>query len=442
MGLNTHDIQPKHGPGAVATGEDPHEKMNFKRIYETVEEVYPFTDYYFYNYSHLCDNLENLEDMEIIPHGIAEIRLVPKDSRGPRIISMEPLEIQWIQQGLLNCIVPHLEQHSSPCSGRVNFTDQSINRDLALTNSFCGMFNTYDMKEASDRVSTWLVKKIFPPPLFRSLNACRSKETLLPSGDRHTLNKFAPMGSAVCFPIEALVFWAVAVGSIRHIRTRGDLVGLPDIYVYGDDIVAQPGHYDKFAPVFEELFLEFNEDKCCTGRFFKESCGMDAFKLQSVNPVRVRAPWSESPSPAATLSYVTYVNSLRERGYFSAASFLQKEVTRVSGLIPFTNKPDHSGLMLKCDWSTTDLREELLKRWKSRYNNGLQRTEIRIPVVVPVKFSHGDPDWDQLFRAESVRGVSNPSPFFPLEAAAPCSYTVPRRLTTRWKWVALSALLT
>lgn len=444
--LNLKDIHPRHGPGAVATGEVHNEKMNFSRIYGGLEEVYPFVDYFKYNLSHLVDTLETLNDMEELCQGTAKITLVPKDSRGPRIISMEPLEMQWIQQGIMRKLYSYLESpyagsNPNPCFGFVNFTDQEINRGLALENSHCGRYNTYDMSEASDRVSNWLVKKLFPAPIYRALNACRSSGTVLPDGHRLVLNKFAPMGSATCFPIEALTFWALAVGSLMDIRTSRDLRSLPDVYVYGDDIVAEPAHYEVFRPVFEELHLKFNEDKCCTGRFFKESCGMDAFKLESVNVVRIKTPWREIPSPTATASYVSYVNSLREAGYLTTADLLQSEVTKVFGSIPVTNEKSLTGLFFYSDESSASCRKELMSNWRSRWNTALQRTEIRIPVAVPLEIKKGDPDWAEMLRLWSLQGASKPFSFDMEEKALPCSYTVPRLIKTRWKWVGVEHLL-
>lgn len=88
------DILPKHGPGAVATGERNHEKHVFKRIYASIERVYPFTEYYEYSLSAVADRWRLYEDLEALETGTAKVVLVPKDSRGPRIISCEPLEYQ------------------------------------------------------------------------------------------------------------------------------------------------------------------------------------------------------------------------------------------------------------------------------------------------------------------------------------------------------------
>jgi hypothetical protein len=436
------DIRPKHGPGSVATGEAQWEKKFFHRLYENLEKEYPFTDYFFFNYSHLCDELDLLDSLEVEKESTAKVVLVEKDSRGPRIISMEPLEIQWIQQGLLSALVKNMTRADKPCSGYVNFDNQEVNRGLALEHSFYGTYCTYDMKEASDRVTVWLVKRLFPQKIVDALLAARSQWTVLPDGRRLFLKKFAPMGSAVCFPIEALTFWALAVGSLIDIRGRSTLQGLPKVWVYGDDIVASNSDYEVFRPVFEELFLEFNEDKCCTGRFFRESCGQDAFKFESVNPVRVRTPWSEKLSPEARLSYIAYVNGFSERGYVGTALFLQNLLTDQLGPIPLTNRKNHTGYYRYVEWANSDVRDWLLSTFRSRYNDDLQRTEVRLPTATAPRIERGSPDWAELLRISSMKGGPPRLPWLSdNEVVTPCLHTVPHQIKMRWSWVSLYSLL-
>lgn len=97
-GFDVRDITPRHGPGAVATGEESGEKSNFSRIYSHVEQVYPFTDYFVLGPNQVSDQLDWIQSLEVLEQGTAKVVLVPKDSRGPRLISCEPLELQWIDR--------------------------------------------------------------------------------------------------------------------------------------------------------------------------------------------------------------------------------------------------------------------------------------------------------------------------------------------------------
>jgi len=430
-GLDLSDITPGHGPGAVATGEHPHEKMNFRRIYESLESEYPFVDYFFFNYTHLCDNLESLEDMETCPKSVAKVTLVPKDSRGPRIISMEPLEIQWIQQGILRALVQEIERDGSISSGYVNFTNQDVNRDLALRHSLSGEFVTLDMKEASDRVSVWLVRKLFPSHLFTKLMACRSSHTCLPDGLEIELKKFAPMGSSVCFPVEALVFWALAVGSLGYVG-KGNA---PNVYVFGDDIIASRGGYDSFKHVFEELFLKFNEDKCCTGRFFRESCGVDAFCGELVTPIRIKAPFTELSSPLVALSYLAYLRGLKERRLWRTADILQEALTMNLACIPVTNRhaPRYEPWAIyEPHWSNSEVLAYLRRNFKVRYNRALMRLEVRVKVPHFPTMKWGEPGWHEMLRLHRFWGHQSPSDA--VVSLRACQYPVPHTVKMRWTW--------
>lgn len=438
--LNPWAIIPSHGPGAVATGEKSWEKMKFSRLYTRLDDVYPYSDFMFFNYSHLCDELDTLEDLETRHESVAKVCLVPKDSRGPRLISMEPLEMQWIQQGLMKELFRKIEDPSSLCSGYVNFTYQDVNRRLALAESESGDFVTLDMEEASDRVSMWLVARLFPEPLLNCLRACRSGFTILPDGRQISLKKFAPMGSAVCFPVEALVFWALSVGSLVDLQWRPPIV-VPPVYVYGDDIVMRKHDYIAIEPLFKEFHLKFNEGKCCTGRFFRESCGMDAFRNMNVTPLRCRTLWSGGSSPAAALSYVAYANGLRDRGYVRSSNYLSKHITEIWGEIPVTNRTDELPFTFRYkDWNNTQIAAFNKSALRSRYNRRLQRVEVWVKQFVPRHYDRGHPGWSELLRIlphmASFRG--------PLEevrpALRPNRFTVPRQFKTRGRWLAVEQL--
>lgn len=244
--------------------------MMFKRYYRSLAERFPYEDYFFFNLSHMCDELRSYLSLEELDTPVAKVVLVPKDSRGPRLISSEPLEVQWIQQMLMANMVHTIETHPLT-RGLVNFTDQSVNRRLALRGSTeeSNFLVTLDMKDASDRVHSTLVRILFPNTWVAALMAARSTATRLPNGEVVQLHKFAPMGSATCFPVEALIFWALSTATIidssnsltingRAVTTtpfatlnmlfRGlERCGTPAcdraVYVYGDDIILHREDY-------------------------------------------------------------------------------------------------------------------------------------------------------------------------------------------------------
>jgi len=267
--LCPYSIEPRHGPGAVSTGEKGLKKADFARIYRSLEEVYPLTEYFFYSLSHVADEVQHIESFETLDSGTAKVVLVPKDSRGPRLISCEPLELQWIQQGLMKILVERLESHWIT-AGHVNFTDQSINQKLALEASKSGEWVTLDMKEASDRVSLDLVNQVFcGTQILKGLIASRSSSTMLPDGRLITMKKFAPMGSAVCFPVESFVFYALSVAIVSIYGSMRLADARKCVYVYGDDLIIHAKVYQHVLQHLPRFGLMFNPDKCCTEGSFR-----------------------------------------------------------------------------------------------------------------------------------------------------------------------------
>lgn len=147
-GFNPYDITPRHGPGAVATREKAEQKYDFSRRYRGIHAVYPYWEYFLPSYHSAATAGKWYRSLVNLDEGTSKMAFVPKDSRGPRTISMEPLEYQYIQGGLGKAFKRHLEQHPLT-RGYVNFTSQEVNRELAKVASLDGSYCTLDMKEAS-----------------------------------------------------------------------------------------------------------------------------------------------------------------------------------------------------------------------------------------------------------------------------------------------------
>ena len=338
-------IVPGHGPGSVATGELYEDKWRFKRFYEKINWVYPYNQYFVpslrYRFRRINPDSAKSRSYQ------AKVVLVPKDSRGPRLISMEPLEFQFIQQGLSRAMVGHLEKHPIT-RGLVNFTSQAINRNLVIDITKGKLaYSTIDLSAASDRVSLDLVRKLFSgvPNLLNALEATRTEETILPDGRIVFFKKFAPMGSALCFPVEAVCFFAL----IRAIQRYWHLPDEP-VYVYGDDIIMPSHLLSRVDDLFQQVGLKLNRDKCFTKGPFRESCGMDAVYGHPVTPVRLRRvlPCSRKDTKGI-LSAVSLHSQLYLAGWWHTASFLESFLQRRFGIKSWSTKVDEEGLyILKC----------------------------------------------------------------------------------------------
>lgn len=383
-------IVPNHGPGAVASGEKNWEKMGFRYKWEPLHQQFPYYKYMVSNAMDLAANVRKYKSFEHKPKaGIAKIVLVPKDSRGPRLISMEPLEYQWIQQGVRKKLYSYIESHALT-RGHVNFTDQRINQRLALTGSMSGKIQTLDMKEASDRIQWRLVTKLFrDTSLLPAIDATRTRGTELP--DRTLFfNKFAPMGSALCFPIMALVHWALAVSTFNVIGGSTIKQALKSVYVYGDDIVIKSENHMLLYHTFPFFGMKFNEGKCCATGIFRESCGMDAVLGQDVSVTKVKKKLPKQTRGAsydavAYVAYTDYCNQFWDNCYYSLSNVLRDLLDQTYGQVPEVREnADCPGLITR-RWPSEifTLSKPDKRRW--RYNAHLQRTESSVLKTRSVK---------------------------------------------------------
>lgn len=380
------NIVPRHGPGSVATRERGENKYLFPRLIEQLETKYPFWEYFVSGLNHVAADCDRWSGLTSVPTPTAKVVLVPKDSRGPRLISCEPVETMWLQQGIMDKIVDAVERHPTTC-GKVNFTDQTINQRLALKSSATQEYVTLDMKDASDRVSLDLVKTLFcGTALLEALLATRSTQTVLPDGSVQPLAKFAPMGSACCFPVEALCFWAIAVATIQLNRGLHFRV-IPEVYVYGDDVICKRADYQLVYNSMEQFHLKWNEAKCCTDGFFRESCGVDAFKGVVVSPIYYRRPITSRRDASQYKSQLSLTNRLEIAGYPETARILRDELVAKFGAIPATSQEDVVNLLFFHTPSEVYL-------WNSNYGfarysprrgvaGGLQKFGYRTLVPVP-----------------------------------------------------------
>lgn len=376
------DILPRHGPGVVATRQSLSGKFLWTNVSKRITDKYPFDEYFCSSLGHVCDCHRRFSTIgeEDLP---ARVLLVPKDSRGPRLISCEPVDFQWIQQGLSQAIVRLVERH--PLTRfNVHFTDQQPNGFGALLGSETGKYATLDLNEASDRVSVELVRLLFPPHIYEYLEACRSLQTVLPSGKVLTLKKFAPMGSALCFPILALTVWAILTAGASDADTR------EGILVYGDDVIVPTAQAAKAMEQLESFGLKVNRDKSCIKGFFRESCGVDAFKGRNVTPVRIRTVWSSTPSPGSYSSWVAYANSFYDRKCFNVYNYIVEKLIAVYGSIPGE----------ELHLAAPSLRETPVQQrpLKSRTNYFLQKKQYRVWDVKSPSVIQVIDGWSMLLR--------------------------------------------
>jgi len=282
----------RHGPGATAERLSTNGRLTVKQWPERSLSFFPLEDHAIPNYSHWEDlgAVKILEEDEEPP---VRVVFVPKTSVTPRVIAIEPSHMQYMQQALRAYLYDTMERRK-PFSGHVNFARQDINRTLARKASIDRRKATLDLSDASDRVHNLLAHRVCKyAPFWQYAQACRSKTATTPDGTTLKLAKFASMGSALCFPIEAYVFYALCISAIhvhrRVMPTASTIAEVSkDVYIYGDDIIVDAGVANVVTQYLESFGLRVNTRKSFSKGNFRESCGGDYYKGYPVEPVYAR----------------------------------------------------------------------------------------------------------------------------------------------------------
>lgn len=200
---------------------------------------------------------------------------VPKTYKARRIIAEEQthrqIEMYPAFCELDRCIASSTGKYGT--AGRITLHDQSRNQRLAKQGSVDGSLATIDLSAASDSVTVSLVRSVFPSEILKQWDALRS-EYVEVKGRKHTLHLYSTMGSRLTFPIETIIFWAIAVAGTEtvcrytHTRFTAD-----SISVYGDDIIVPVFAYDTVIEFLEACGFEVNPDKSYASGCYRESCG-------------------------------------------------------------------------------------------------------------------------------------------------------------------------
>jgi len=342
--LHNGEIRPKHGPGATADGLRGNSKFDQREWPIRLEKLFPFGDYIFPNWRYASESLGDVHFLEPGAERPVKVITVPKTLKTPRIIAVEPTCMQYMQQALCREFVVSFESdrvgknsRRNLIEGQIGFSDQVPNRLLAAEGSLTGELATLDLSEASDRVSIGHVENLLCNwPLLREVvMATRSSKAQVPGWGVITLSKFASMGSALTFPIEAAVFLtAVYMGienGLNRRITRKDVESHSGrVRVYGDDIIVPVDSVCSVNQVLELLGFKVNTGKSYWNGKFRESCGGDYYDGVDVTPVRVRRDLPSSLTDAqGVMSLVALRNLFYLQGMWETTKWLDDRIGRL-----------------------------------------------------------------------------------------------------------------
>lgn len=381
--LELAQVHPRSGRGAVYPAAEQWEKY-YTPFDSKLEEYYDSGDYlcpsplmrtegYLIDWeedllsaaSHEADSghrgtLTSLDVLRPDNNEFAKLASVPKTQDAARLINVENALRMRYQQGQRAALYDHVESHPLT-AGHVCFTQQDINGQLALAGSESGEWGTLDLKKASDLNGLALVRALWPSNVTRKLEATRTESCYippitLPSGKVIParvleMKKFAPMGSAVCFPVEALTFWAIACAAlIDKYYWMGLTEAASRVYVYGDDIVVPSRDAVDVIGALELFGLKVNRNKSFWRGPFRESCGVDAFSGRVVTPVKLKKRIPQGVGDAESLiGWIGVAENLYKAGYIRTAWLMKDHVETILGDLPY--EPDGRNV----GWSIPDL---------------------------------------------------------------------------------------
>nr|QDH86845.1 MAG: RNA-dependent RNA polymerase [Leviviridae sp.] len=394
-------VKPKHGPGATADRLVGNHKYEQSEWTQRLEELFPFLDGYVAPREGTYVDFEHVDILEPGAERPVRVITVPKTLKTPRVIAIEPAAMQYTQQAIAESLVGYLEGKDNPYRSLIGFRDQDPNREMAREGSLTGALATLDLSEASDRVSNQHVRLLVSrfPHVARGLDATRSRKADVPGHGVVRLAKFASMGSALCFPVEAMVFCTLVFCGIEEgLKTRLT-PGLirrfkSQVRVYGDDIIVPVDFARSVVGKLEDFGLRVNTRKSFWTGKFRESCGKEYYDGEDVSIVRVRTVLPTSRRDATELiSTVSLRNQLYEHGYWGPVRWLDDYLEKlmplprvastspvlgrtsflgyeVHGIDRYTHSPFVRGLVVK-----SDLPESVLDGWGALLKFFLKRGE-------------------------------------------------------------------
>jgi hypothetical protein len=325
-------VVPRFGPGACEEGYDALGKYTnlFRNPPLKALGVLRLADVCCASPSVTSGNpVEIFTDREVrkaVGQRTAGLTMVPKDLGKGREIVPQENDYMYLQKAYQVNTYEWVEKHPLT-RGFVNFTNQAINGKLALQASADRSYATLDMSRASNTVTRGEIGVLFDEKYATMLLALRNDQLRISVDgvdEYWSMNMHAAMGSALCFPVEAIVFWGIAKAAL-------ELAEAPNrnVYVYGDDLLVPNDYFDVVTSALSEMGHIVNRRKSFHKGGFRESCGVDAYEGYSVTPpfrISTRMPslfLSRSERAGSTAAWVEYANLAEEKQYLFLAESIR-----------------------------------------------------------------------------------------------------------------------
>lgn len=408
----TDPFLPGHGSGATADVGRVRAMKWFSLGWDAVARV--------------CFRLASLEvalDLPVKPlTRVAKLVFVPKQAGKDRTICMEPAWLQYLQQGVRLQLSSFTHQGWHPLSKFTDLSDQTVNQRLCAE-AIWHSLATIDLSNASDSVSWRLIRRLTERiPLGRYLLGSRSTSTLI-AGEVVSFDKFAPMGSALCFPIECILFASVVELAYRMHYGQASKGHLSGCSVYGDDIICPSEIFHLVVQILVSIGFVVNPTKSFSSGAYYESCGVEyvhGVRVETLRHPRTLLLPKREMSPEQVNTVVDLSNSLLSMGWSDARRILLvsyketyakigRRLVPFQSLIRFDDKhclsilPNHGPRVWSVELQTSGIVEVAVEivavgssadflEWKCR---NVPRTRLQRTMEMVVHSVQADPKWSR-----------------------------------------------
>jgi len=203
---------------------------------------------------------------------------VPKNAKTNRVIAIEPGINLWFQKSIGDMIALRLLRVG------IDLKHQERNQHLARVGSIDSSLATVDLSSASDSISDSVVRELVPPKWYSVMDSCRSRYGVFSDQSVKRWAKFSSMGNGFTFPLESLIFYAVAKCCVEYCKPTGRNT----VSVYGDDVIIPTSCYRLFSELMTFYGFRINETKSYATSPFRESCGAHYFSGIDLKPVYLK----------------------------------------------------------------------------------------------------------------------------------------------------------
>jgi len=255
-------------------------------------------------------------------------------------------------------------------SRSIDFNDQSKSFELSRNPGY----STIDLSDASDNLRLSLARLIIPRDVLKLATVARSRKIVLPDEEEIDYTTLFPMGNALCFPFQTIIFFCLSLATmliqrgqahrVSNKRLLYEFISRNKIRVFGDDIIVPRRHFSEVCSVLSSCGLVVNYNKSCCNTPVREACvswfyyGIDVrITRLKTHKITEDKEWASALQAAKLLFQSGLTNAcIRLLSALNEYYPVPYGIDWIPGRVP---------------WSSS------IVRWSSEF----QRVECRIPVI-------------------------------------------------------------